>query len=191
MSKNLTDADINRAALKLTVPPDYVRAVLEVEAPKGGFQPDGQVTILFERHYFHRLTNGKFDRSNPRVSNAKAGGYGKYSEQHDKLREAVALDRTAALMSASWGKPQIMGENWALAGATSLQDFINKMSASEGAQLDLMVNFITNNRQRAFGLTLWEALMRADTKAFARIYNGPNYAAHEYDKRLADAGMRL
>jgi len=195
MSKNLTDADISRAATALGVPSASVRAVLDVETPRGGFQPDGQVAILFERHYFSRLTGGKYDKTHPHIS-GRQGGYGKYSEQHAKLQEAVSLDRNAALQSASWGKPQIMGENWGLTGASSLQDFINKMSASEGAQLDLFVNFIKNERRRfdpvtlqssSKGMSLWEALKARNWKVFARIYNGPAFAKNQYDTKLEAA----
>lgn len=192
----LTEAEIARAAASLGVQVPALKAVLDVEAPRGGFQADGQVSILFERHYFSRLTNGKFDKTHPDISNPVAGGYGPYSAQHGKLDRAVALDREAALMSASWGKPQIMGENWAQAGAKSLQDFINRMSAGEPAQLDLMVNFIRNDRRRfspvtlkpdPAGITMLEALKALSWKLFARIYNGPGYAKNQYDTKLAAA----
>lgn len=35
--------------------------------------------------------------------------YGSYVKQYERLNEAIKLDRTAALESASWGMFQIMG----------------------------------------------------------------------------------
>lgn len=187
MSKKtlLTEADFDRSAKNLGVPVTAVKAVLEVEAPRGGFQADGQVSILFERHKFSKHTRGRFDKKHPDISNPIPGGYGPYSVQHAKLARAVALDREAALKSASWGKPQILGSNWAEAGAESLQDFINKMSESEGAQLDLFVAFIKANKDR------WDALKSLNWSEFARLYNGKNYRQFKYDTKLATAFKKL
>lgn len=189
----LTITDIQRAANALGVQVAAVQAVLEIEAPHGGFQADGQVTILFERHYFSRLTGGRYDKTRPDISGPQ-GGYGKPSAQHPKLVKATALDRNAALMSASWGKPQVMGENWQQAGAASLQDFINRMSRGEPDQLDLMVNFIRNDRRRVSpvtlksnpkGMTLLEAMRSSNWRVFARIYNGSGFAKNSYDTKLS------
>ena len=177
----LTEMDLARAAKNLGVQVAAVKAVLEVEAPRGGFQSDGQVSILFERHKFSKHTRGRFDKKHPDISNPIPGGYGSYSVQHAKLERAAALDREAALMSASWGKPQILGSNWEEAGAESLQDFINKMHESEGAQLDLFVNFIKANKNR------WAALKSLNWAEFARLYNGSNYRRFKYDTKLATA----
>lgn len=183
MSKKslLTEADFVRAAKNLGAPVAAVKAVLEVEAPRGGFQADGQVSILFERHKFSKHTRGRFDKKHPDISNPIAGAYGPYSIQHAKLARAAALDREAALMSASWGKPQILGSNWAEAGAESLQDFMNKMHESEGSQLDLFVGFIKANKTR------WNALKALNWAEFARLYNGSNYRRFKYDTKLAAA----
>lgn len=182
----LTTADLQRAATALGVSVSVVQAILTVEAPRGGFQDDGQVCILFEPHKFSKYTGGRFDKSHPDLSYPVWGArpYGKYSEQHAKLQRAVALDRTAALEAASWGIPQILGRNWKQAGCASLQDFMNKMHQGEGAQLDLMVKFIQSDRE------LWEALKRKDWATIARKYNGTAYAKNQYHKKLAAAEAR-
>lgn len=177
----LTKEDLARAAEALSVPVAAVQAVLTVEAPRGGFQSDGQVSILFERHKFSKLTNGRFDKSHPDLSNRVRGGYGKYSEQHDKLQRAVELDRDAALMATSWGKPQILGENYREVGCKTLQDFINRMHESEGSQLDLMVAFIKANPKRL------KALQALNWAKFAELYNGSAYRENQYDTKLAVA----
>lgn len=179
----ITNADIAAAATSISIEPAVLKAVLTVEAPAGGFLPDGQVRILFEPHRFSKLTNGSYDKSHPDISYPKWGTrpYGRESEQHTKLQRAVALDRSAALMAASWGKPQILGENWKAAGASSLQDFINRMTRSEASQLELMVNFIR------YDPTLWQAMKRKDWHAIARKYNGTAYRQNDYHNKLQRA----
>lgn len=183
MSKKLTDADIAAVARSLGVQAAALKAVLTVEAPSGGFLDDGQVVILFEPHKFHEYTGGRWSKSHPEISYAKWGArpYGKRSEQHAKLQRAVALDRTSALEAASWGIPQILGRNWKTAGASSLQDFINKMHRSEVGQLELMANFIRNHP------AMHKALQSLDWAGFARRYNGTAYRQNQYDTKLAAA----
>ena len=179
----LTDDDFARAAEALGCDVAAIKAVCQVEAPRGGFLPDGQVTILFERHKFWQLTQGRHGLSD--ISNPKAGGYGAAGQhQHDKLARAVALDRDAALKSCSWGKFQIMGFNHEAAGHPTLQGFINAMHESEGAQLDAFVAFIRNDPR------MHRALRERDWSEFARLYNGPAYAEHGYHTRMATAYAR-
>src|SRR5690606_3307933 len=120
LMKTIQECDYVTAANLLGCEVAAVKAVAEVESAGGGFQSDGQPKILFERHYFHRLTNGKYSKTHPDISNPSAGGYG--SNQHGRLAKAAKLDREAALQSASWGKFQIMGSHWKSLGYTSLQE---------------------------------------------------------------------
>jgi hypothetical protein len=180
----LTEADYRLAAKELGVPVAAVKAVCEVEAPKGGFFPDGQVRILFERHKFSRHTGGRYDNTHPGISNPSWGGYGAESVQHGRLQKAAALDRDAALKSASWGKFQILGENYEQAGFRTLQAFINAMSAGESEQLEAFVAFVKADKR------LHAALVARDWVRFARIYNGPAYAKNAYHTKLAAAFER-
>lgn len=174
----LTVSDFSKAAKDLKVPVAAIRAVCEVEAPRGGFLPTGEPTILFERHIFSRLTNRRYDARHPDISNKSPGGYGPASAQHARLQKAVQLDKPAALKSASWGRFQILGLNHVQAGFTSLQDFINAMYRSEQSQLEAFVDFIKNDKR------LLNALQTLNWTAFARIYNGPAYRINRYDTRL-------
>lgn len=179
----LNEADFSRGAARLDVLVPAIKAVTEVEAPNGGFLASGEVRILFERHWFSRLTQGKWDATHPAISNPVSGGYIGGQAEHGRLQEAVALDRVAALKSASWGKFQIMGLNHELAGFADIQAFINAVSRDEGSQLDAFCNFILHPDNRA----LHRALQAREWKTFARLYNGKNYAKNEYDIRLAAA----
>ena len=153
-------------------------SVLSVETSGCGFLPDRRPKILFERHVFHRLTGGRFDGDDPDVSQPTAGGYGPSgAHQYERLAAAIQLNRNAALQSASWGMGQIMGENFGTAGFTVIEDMVAAMVESEDKQLIAMAKFITANR-------MGEPLRNHDWRGFARRYNGPNYAAHNYDGLL-------
>jgi hypothetical protein len=178
-AKRFDDKAIEAAAKKLGCAVAAVRAVIDVES-RGGFLADTRPKILFERHYFCRLTKGKHDAKNPDISNKKWGGYKGGSAEYERLRRAIALDRDAALRSASWGAFQIMGDNCKLAGFKNVEEFVAAMVAGEPEQLDAFVNFVTNTNRD-------DELRRLDWVGFARGYNGPAYAVNKYDKKLAAA----
>jgi hypothetical protein len=153
-------------------------SVLSVETSGCGYMPDRRPKILFERHVFSRLTGHQFDADDPDISQPTAGGYGQPGpHQYDRLNAAMQLDRTAGLKSASWGLGQIMGENFSEAGFGHVDDMVAAMVASEDYQLRAMVNFMKT-------MKLIDTLRTHNWAAFARRYNGPNYAANNYDGLL-------
>lgn len=175
----LDDTTIALAANKLGCEIAAVRAVIDVES-RGGFLPDKRPKILFERHYFSRLTKGKYNAAHPNISHPKWGGYGPSSTQYDRLAGAIRLDRDAALRSASWGAFQIMGDNCKMCGFSNVEDFVTAMVSGSSAQLDAFISFI-----RKSGLD--DELVRCNWAAFARGYNGPAYRENRYDTKLAAA----
>jgi len=177
-----TDDAIEQAAKKIGCPVAAVRAVIDVES-RGGFLPDGRPKILFERHYFCRLTKGKFDQSNPDISATKWGGYKGGAAEYDRLGRAIKLDRDAALRSASWGAFQIMGDNFKMCGFSAVEDFVTAMVAGEPEQLEAFVQFVKKS-----GLD--DELRRLDWTGLARGYNGPAYKTNHYDEKL-EAAFRL
>ncbi|WP_317235920.1 N-acetylmuramidase family protein [Niabella hibiscisoli] len=114
------------------------------------------------------------------MSNPVAGGYGAYASQHKRLQEAVLLNRNAALMSASWGRFQVMGFNYALAGFNSLQEFVTAMYKGEREHLFAFVNYIIST-------ALDDELREKRWADFARKYNGPDYRKNNYDIKMAEA----
>jgi len=155
--------------------------VLTVETSGCGFLSDRRPKILFERHIFSRETGSRFDASNPDISDRTPGGYGADgANQYDRLEQALALDRVAALRSTSWGIGQIMGFNAEIAGYSDVEALVNAMTVSENEQLRAMAGEIIHNG-------LHKALSAHDWPAFARGYNGLEYAKNRYDTRLADA----
>jgi N-acetylmuramidase len=151
--------------------------VLEVETKGFGYLSDRRPAILFERHFFHRLTDGQFDGQAPAISSSMPGGYLGGAKEYDRLAQAIALDRHAALSSASWGIGQIMGSNFAEAGFASVEDMVDAMVQSEDNQLTAMARFVGSA-----GLS--KPLAAHDWAAFARGYNGPSYAKNQYDTLL-------
>lgn len=194
MGAKLTEQDFADAAEALQCDVAAVKAVAEVESRGGGFLSDGNTpVILFEAHIFHRLTKGRHTIKHPNISSAVwnralyATGPtfdARGMAEHKRLQEAVALDRDAALQSASWGMFQIMGFNYAQCGAPTVQEFINDMYASEGRQLMAFVRFLQSSN-------LVNALRGHDWVTLAKGYNGPGYAANQYDKKLAAAWAKF
>ena len=179
----LDPADIADAALQLACEVAAIEAVAEVESNHSGFT-GGKPTILFESHQFHKLTNGQYDDTHPDISTPGwVHNYGAAGDhQYDRLAEAIALNRDAALKSCSWGKFQIMGSNFNEAGYDSVEAFVADMCESEHFQLDAFVAFLQN--------TGADALLRArDWDGFARAYNGPGQV-YQYASKIASAYAR-
>jgi len=103
--------------------------------------------------------------------------------QHDRLARAVALDRKAALESASWGLGQVMGYNAASVGFADVEAMVKAMRDSEDAQFQAMVGFIKANDLSKF-------LQLGDWESFARRYNGPDFKQNRYDEKLAEEHAR-
>jgi hypothetical protein len=158
-------------------------AILTVETRGCGFLSDRRPLILFERHYFSRLTKRRFDAQSPDISNKQWGGYSGGTREYERLGRAVKLDRTAALRSASWGLGQVMGENFKAAGFPDVEPMVAAFVESENAQLEGMARFIA-----AIGAD--KHLRAHNWPAFAAAYNGPAYAQNSYDERLRAAHQK-
>ncbi|MFB5623238.1 MAG: N-acetylmuramidase family protein [Nitrosarchaeum sp.] len=185
--KTLIETDYVDAAKLLGCEIEVIKAISQIEAPKGGFNDDGTPVTLFEGHWFHRFTSGKFDVEYPYISYPKwtRKWYGKDQiGEKERLDKACELDRTSALMSASWGKFQIMGFNFGICGFKTIQKFVNAMYKSESQHLMAFCNYIKNSG-------LIGSLTNLDWETFAYLYNGPEYKKNRYAERLYKTYMRL
>jgi hypothetical protein len=182
----LTRADFEEIAARLNCEWEAVAAVAEVESgPLGGFGADGRPVILFERHLFSRKTNSEYDASHPSISNRTPGGYPRsQADRWAQLEQAYALNPEAALQSASYGRFQVLGQNFSNLGMPNAHDYVAKLARSEKDQLEAFEGFV-----RANGLA--DELQRKDWAGFASRYNGPGYAANQYDTKMAQAYERL
>ncbi|MBI5333696.1 MAG: DUF3380 domain-containing protein [Burkholderiales bacterium] len=168
---DITEADWKLAAESIECEPAVLKAFAEVES--GGRSSfwrlnhgDGAhvPAILFERHYFSRLTKHQYDATHPDISwpvgyrpkkrlgqddkkmhdgKVDAGDvYGDYSSAYLRLINAFRLDPDAALQSCSWGKFQIMASNYSLCGHRNARALVEQMVRSELAQVRLVCEFI-------------------------------------------------
>lgn len=155
-------------------------AVLAVEASGCGFLPDRRPKILFERHKFHLMTDGIYDGAYPDISQPTPGGYGMPgAHQYDRLLQALALDRIAALSSTSWGLGQILGLNFHDAGYADVESMVQDMTISEDRQLTAMARLLLSQQLAAL-------LRQQSWDGFAARYNGPKYEENRYGEKLQD-----
>jgi hypothetical protein len=181
--KTITIAQINELAHEFGYNARSIRAVLAVEAPRGGFLPDGRVTILFERHIFHKLLKKPLVPKRLDICNPKPGGYEGGEGEWHRLEAAMAIERQAALKSASWGKGQVMGFNHLAAGFACVDHMVDAFAESELHQVRGMLNFIKKNRSLDFVMKSLKPGL-AEWVIFAAGYNGKEYAKNNYHQKL-------
>lgn len=194
ISKLLKDSDYTAAAARLKVSELAIRVFGAVEGRGVGFLKNGKPKILFERHRMYaylRLKKGaafanKMAVERPNIVNKKSGGYQGNEAEYVRLELAKQIDVECALMSASWGQFQIMGENWKELGYTSAQDFVDQQFASESFQLEAFIRFIEwktgiiDDKKVA----LIDALRAENWDAVFTLYNGPNYKKLGYQAKF-------
>lgn len=163
------------------IPAKNLRAIAKVESGGAGYDDDGRPKILFERHYFHRLTAGKWSVTG--FSDPKPGGYNQPS--WEKLTLAACRNPDAAFASASWGKFQIMGAHAKALGYVSAIEFAWSMVESEAGHYAALAKFITINRLTAAARAL--STNPETCRAFASAYNGTGYRKFSYHEQLAGA----
>jgi hypothetical protein len=184
----ITIQQYQNAAQRIGCEPAVIRAVDQVEAPSGGFDTKGQLVILFEPHIFYKeLRKLNIDTSEllkkypdliSPVWNPKL--YGGSSKQWGKLTQAMTIHKQAAQKAASYGRYQILGQNYKTAGYGSVDQMVKDYQQGEDRQLDSFVNYIINNR-------LDDELRNKDWTSFARQYNGPAYWKNRYDYKMKKA----
>lgn len=189
MNREIGNAAWLALAKQLDIEVATLRAVAEVESNGAGFlpPPSERPKVLFEGHVFHRLTQGRYDAAHPNLS-YRVWDRTQYSGSLDgewaRLDAACALDRSAALQSASWGMFQIMGFNYAACGCADVDAFVAAQSAGAESQLALFARFVARAPFVA-------ALRARDWAGFARAYNGSGYRQNAYDRKLREAYRRF
>ena len=184
-AERLADIDLPRVGELIGVGEDEVHAILDVEAAGKGFDRQGRPKMLFEPHVFYRELTSPSQRDQAvRMGLARRRWKRDYpKDSYPRLHKAMAINKEAALRSASWGLGQIMGFNHGLAGFDSAEEMVRAFMVSEGEQLEGMIRFI-----KAAGLD--DELRRHDWRGFALGYNGKSYAVHGYHTRLKKAFQR-
>jgi hypothetical protein len=175
-------ADFATAAATLGCEVAAIKAVTEVESQGAGFLASKRPKILFEAHIFSRLTYHVFDKTYPDISSKTWNKqfYKGNEEEYPRLMKAMAVNRQAALKSASWGMFQIMGFNHEGCGYGSVELFVQAMFESEGKHLRAFCAFLKKSK-------LDGHLKTKNWASFAAGYNGPAYAENKYDTKMATA----
>ena len=172
MTKKIDFTAFKTAADTLGVDPCFISAVAANESNRSGFLPDGSTVVRFEKHVFKRELK-RFGQD-PAQADALTG------TKMSTVERAMKINRVAALRATSWGMFQIMGFNHEAAGYKTVDEFVQAQGSGEQAQLDSFVAFVKAN-----GLV--SAMKKLNYAAFARRYNGPNYAENKYGEKLARA----
>lgn len=178
----LVEKDYIKASEQSGIEIALIKAVADVESRGGGFLKNSYPKILFEAHQFSKRTNHVFDERYPHISSLRwnRGLYLGGRKEYMRLTQAMILNNTAALLSTSWGKFQIMGFNHLACGYETVELFVLDMYENEYNHLLAFLNFIESEN-------LKEPLINKDWAKFARGYNGRGYKANNYDVKLKRA----
>jgi hypothetical protein len=181
-AKRIDDIDLPRLGATIGVGEDELHAFMDVEAAGSGFDARGRPKMLFEPHVFYRnLSGAKRDAAVAQGLAYSRWGQKPYpGDSYPRLIAAMAIDETAALKAASWGSGQILGENHRMVGYDTPQEMVAAFMEDEDKHLEAIVAFLV-----AAGID--DDLRAHRWPVVARVYNGPGYAKHNYDGRMAAA----
>lgn len=175
------------------VEPSGLLAVVEVESDGKSMEVDGRTPrLLFERHIFYRELR---KRAPDKLQRAIDLGFAipqwsrstQYKDQGtsqkrlDLIARVRQVDEECANRSCSWGVGQTMGflaEELRFPNANAMLKFM--IDGGIPAQVECMLREIKNKN-------LIPKINSHDWAGFARVYNGPGYAANQYDTRMAAA----
>lgn len=185
----ITEEQYRQAAAEIGIDVAFIKAIEKLESRGAGFLPNGLPTILFERHQFFKHLRAQrgavftmeVAAKRPDICNKKPGGYLGGRRELSRHRDAIRINETAALMSASYGRYQIMGFNHELCGFKNVKDFVLFMEESEYNHLICLLRFIKNNP------TALQAAKALNFAKFAAAYNGIAYRKNKYDTKLQKA----
>jgi hypothetical protein len=201
--EKLSEEDYEAAARELRCEVEVIKAIEQIESQQSGFDGQHRPIILYERHYFSKNTQQRFDKDYPDISARQAyqgfgvinrsiktakdldpnlypnaGGQNINTElNYQRLVKAYKLNKEAALKACSWGKFQVMGENYNGAFA-SVEDMVKSISKNELGQLKAFISFVKVRK-------LQNALREKNWTQIAIVYNGK--FQKNYDVRLKNA----
>jgi hypothetical protein len=189
--KVITLYDYTQAAKVLGCEVAAIKAVTLVEAPRGAYDAQDRITILFEPYIFYKELRKEGINTAPLLANRTMDDiissfwnpklYGTYNAQYGKLERAKKIEVDVALMSASYGMFQIMGFNHEACGYATPAIMVDKMTqGGEPEHLKAFINYLKATH-------LDDELRNKDWAGFASGYNGPSYRRNMYDVKLKKA----
>jgi hypothetical protein len=152
---NRYGAAIYRQAQANRLPVETALAVFCVESNLAYDPRTGLVIIRFEPHIFRR-------KAGQEIAFRRGGQPAEWRN----LSQAFALDADAALLSTSYGLPQLMGFNWQVTRHPDVQAMVLAFQDSCEEQVAGFFNFVEQNSLNRY-------ILNADWRGFTRRYNGP------------------
>lgn len=201
LDKKLSSSEIEDAAKSCHLEIALLQALIEVESGGGGFLPDSQVKILFERHVLYRrlqipgrqIDPGPLSKAHPELCGARWDPrhfpYGPSSSQWVKVAFVTAWAqkndprrfesyKKAAYESCSYGLMQILGLHYESAGFPSVYEFKHAMEESELRQLEISLHWMDQTG-------ILEKLRSKNWSAFVRAFNGSGQVTAYRNKLIA------
>ena len=178
----LTEADFALVAEELGVEIAVIKAVVLIEAgtQMKGFWAPGVPVINFDKTMYSRFRSKAPSSAGAKGEKVPAGLTGYALREWTQLVNARKTNAQGANMGTFWGMFQIGGFNYKLCGCATVDEFVRLMAESELSQLELFAAFIKN-------AGMLDDLREKNWAAFARKYNGPNYARRAYHTKMAAA----
>ena len=189
--KRFTQGDIGEAARIIKVETAVLLAFIEVETAGRGFDNRNRLKMLRETHIFYRELGPGAER-NKAVSQGLANENWKRnykSDSYPDLERMMKINKNAAIRSASWALPQILGNNCKASGFASAELMVKTMMQGEREQLIALVTLLAawGLDKKLRGRDFSKAASWAD---IAERYNGPAYKKHNYHGRMATAYVK-
>jgi LysM repeat protein len=201
--EKITRHDYEKAAQELGCEINVIKAIDMIESGgRSGYDSKSRPLILFERHIFSKRSGHYYDKTNPDLSSKisykpkKKGcqvskseletNYysGSSDENYMRLAKAYTLDKNAALQACSWGRFQILGDNFKSCSYPSVVAFVAAQVKNEIGQLQAFIEYIKTNKMQKY-------LKEKNWGKIAEGYNGKNYRKFNYDKRIKRAYEKL
>lgn len=182
---HLTYADFKLVADELGIEVAAMKAVVEIEAGKAmkGFAAPGVPIVNFDGSMYKIYASKAPDKKGNPDAKVPEGLSGHQLSEWTQLTAHRKKNAQGADMGSFWGMFQIGGFNYKLCGFDSVDEFVERMSDSELAQLEIFAEFVKNTGYLEF-------LKKKDWAGFSRKYNGKSYKKRKYDSRMAAAYAR-
>jgi hypothetical protein len=137
------------------VEPAVALAIFAVESKRAYDPSTGLVIVRFEPHVFLRLSHGRLVTSD----------HGNQLAEWKALGEAYAINPQAALESASYGLPQLMGFNFGVTNHPDARSLLLAFQRSAREQVAGFFGFVASRK-------LVDKARERRFVEFARVYNG-------------------
>lgn len=188
----ITFGALDECARMLGVSGAVVKTLIEVLSTNHGFNTDGSLYVIFERHlFYHSIINNVSKQEaetlfnlNPHLCNPRPGGYIGGVKETERFERARVFHELEAITSTSYGLFLMPGARHALCGYDNARCFYESMRESERLQLKAFCTYLKNNS------SLHECLVKQDWTSFSRRYYGSAGDSKNFGARLGNAYLK-